>query len=298
MPSNLHEWLLELFRNRSATAADLLRHLDVPLPEHDAVRIEMPNVNSLRPVEYVADLVLFLARGSRYVFGIIVEVQLSRDEDKPYVWPVYVANLRARHRCPVGLLVVTVEDSITRWASRSIDLGPAARCTPWVIGPSNTPVVTEIQEGRKNVELAVFSAIQHGPKADTDLAKRIVATAMVAARDTDDERSTVYLDFIFSYLKGTTQVLEDAMSSLEFEYQSDFARRYVAEGLAKGKAEGIAEGVAAGRVEIILELLRTRFGPLPDSIQTRVRGAEGAQLHAVAKRVLTAPSLEEALDSI
>lgn len=80
----------------------------------------------LRPVEYEADLVLFLARNSRYVFGIIVEVQLSRDEDKRYVWPVFVANLRARHRCPVGLLVVTVEDSIARWAARSIDLGPAA----------------------------------------------------------------------------------------------------------------------------------------------------------------------------
>jgi hypothetical protein len=298
MPSNLHEWLLELFRHRSATVAELLRTLDVPLPEHDAVRIEMPNVNSLRPVEYVADLVLFLARGSRYVFGIIVEVQLSRDEDKPYVWPVYVANLRARHRCPVGLLVITVEDSIARWAARSIDLGPAAHCTPWVIGPSNTPAVTEIQAGRENVELAVFSAIQHGPKAETELAKQVVATAVTAARDIDNERTTLYLDFIFSHLKDTPQVLEEAMSSLEFKYQSDFARRYVAEGLATGKAEGLAEGAAEGRAEIILEQLATRFGPLPDSIRTRVRGATAAQLHAVAKRLLTAQSLEEALESI
>ena len=96
MPSNLHEWLLELFRNRSATVPDLLRNLDISLPEYDSTRIEMPNVNSLRPVEFAADLVVFLARGSRYVFGVVVEVQLSRDEDKPYVWPVYVANLRAR----------------------------------------------------------------------------------------------------------------------------------------------------------------------------------------------------------
>jgi hypothetical protein len=72
------------------------------------------------------------------------------------------------------------------------------------------------------------------------------------------------------------------MSSLEFKYQSDFARRYVAE----------------GRAEIILELLATRFGPLPDSIQTRVRGAEARQLYAVAKRVLTAATLEEVIDSI
>lgn len=84
------------------------------------------------------------------------------------------------------------------------------------------------------------------------------------------------------------------MSSLEFKYQSDFARRYVAEGLATGKAEGVAEG----RTEIIFEQLVTRFGPLPESIRTRVRGAAAAQLHALAKRVLTAQLLEEALDSI
>jgi len=282
MPSNLHEWILELFRNRSATVPDLLRNLDVSLPEYDGTRVEMPNVNSLRPVEYAADLVVFLARGSRYVFGVVVEVQLSRDEDKPYVWPVYVANLRARHRCPVGLLIVTAEESVARWAARSIDLGPGAQWTPWVIGPSNTPVVTEIQEGRENLELAVFSAIQHGRKDDTELAKRIVATAIAAARDIDDERTTLYLDFILSYFKGAPQVLEDAMSSLLFKYQSDFARRYVAQGYA----------------EIILEQLATRFGPLADSIQTRVRSAEAEQLYAVAKRVLTAQTLEEAIDSI
>jgi len=84
------------------------------------------------------------------------------------------------------------------------------------------------------------------------------------------------------------------MSSLEFKYQSDFARRYVAEGLATGKAEGVAEG----RAEIILEQLVTRFGPLPDSIRTRVRGASAAQLHTVARRVLTAHSLQEAMDSL
>ena len=87
MPSNLHEWLLELFRNRSDSVPDLLRKLDVALPEYDKVRIESPDINILKPVEYRADLVLFLSRRSRYVLGIIVEVQLRRDERKCYAWP-------------------------------------------------------------------------------------------------------------------------------------------------------------------------------------------------------------------
>src|SRR5256885_7208873 len=105
MPSYLHELILLLFRNRSGSAADLLRKLDVDVPEYDEVRTESTDLSNLRPAEYQADLVLFLMRGSHKVLGVIVEVQLGRDEDKPYAWPAYIANLRARHRCPVCLLV-------------------------------------------------------------------------------------------------------------------------------------------------------------------------------------------------
>src|SRR5258708_24110841 len=41
------------------------------------------------------------------VLGIVLEMQFSTDEDKRYAWPVYAANLRARIRCPVCLLVIT-----------------------------------------------------------------------------------------------------------------------------------------------------------------------------------------------
>jgi hypothetical protein len=77
------------------------------------------------------------------------------------------------------------------------------------------------------------------------------------------------------------------MNSLGYEYQSDFARRYYGQGKAEGKAEG--------RVEIILKLLALRFGLLTEAIQARVHGAQDAQLDAVAERVLTAQTLEQAL---
>jgi uncharacterized protein DUF4351 len=84
---------------------------------------------------------------------------------------------------------------------------------------------------------------------------------------------------MISLLENAPEALEATMNSLGFEYQSPFARRYVAE----------------GRVEIILKLLALRFGPLPDTAQTRVRSAQDAQLDAVAERVLTAQTLEETL---
>jgi hypothetical protein len=284
MPSYLHELLLVLFRNHSGSAADLLRKLDVQLPEYDEVRAESSDLSNLRPAEYRADLVLFLVRGSHKVLGVIVEVQLACDEDKPYAWPAYIANLRARHRCPVCLLVVTIEDAVARWAAKSIELGPGTRCNPWVVGPSNTPAVTELQDAQENVELAVLSAIEHGQSADIPLAARVASAAILASADIDAERSRLYLDLILiSLSQNAPEAFEATMNSLGFEYQSDFARRY----FGQGKAEG--------RVEIILKQLALRFGLLTEVIQTRVRGAQDAQLDAVAERVLTAQTLEEAL---
>jgi hypothetical protein len=297
MPSYLHALLLELFRNRSKSAADLLLEIDVPVPEYDEVRAESSDLSDVKPSEYRADLVLFLLRESQNVLGIIVEVQLGRDEDKRYAWPAYIANLRARHRCPVCLLVITIEDAVARWAGKSIGLGPGTRCKPWVIGPSNTPAITELQQASENVELAVLSAMEHGHGADIALAARIASAAIVASAALDDERSKLYFDLILiSLARNAPEALEDTMkNSLGFEYQSDFARRYVAQGLAEGRMEGRTEGRTEGRVELILKMLAGRFGPLPDLIQTRVRGADDAQLDAVAERMLTAQSLEQAL---
>jgi predicted transposase YdaD len=190
------------------------------------------------------------------------------------------------------LLVITIEDAVARWATKSIEVGPGTRCTPWVIGPSNTPAVTELQDARENVELAVLSAIENAQGTDIQLAERIASAAIRASRDIDTERSRLYLDLIhISLSKYAPEALEATMNSLGYEYQSDFARRY----FGQGKAEGRTEGRLESRVEIVLKLLALRFGPLPEAAQTRVRSAQEAQLDIVAERVLTAHTLEEAL---
>jgi hypothetical protein len=53
--------------------------------------------------------------------------------------------------------------------------------------------------------------------------------------------------------------------------------------------------VAQGRVEVVLELLATRYGQLSTAVAARVRGANAADLAAIAQRVLTAKTLDEAL---
>jgi len=58
------------------------------------------------------------------VLGIVVEVQLQKDPRKPFTWPVYVVNLRARLSCPTCVLVVTPSESVAAWARTPRVLGP------------------------------------------------------------------------------------------------------------------------------------------------------------------------------
>lgn len=58
MPSQLHEALLLLFRNRPALAPELLRDaLHVELPQYTEARIDSADLTDIQPAEYRADLV-------------------------------------------------------------------------------------------------------------------------------------------------------------------------------------------------------------------------------------------------
>ena len=61
MPSQLHEALLQLFRNRPALAAELLRDaLHMQIPTYTDVRIDSADLTDMQPAEYRADLVVLL----------------------------------------------------------------------------------------------------------------------------------------------------------------------------------------------------------------------------------------------
>jgi hypothetical protein len=285
MPSQLHEALLLLFRNRPALAAELLGEaLRVPLPRFTEARIESADLTDVQPAEYRADLVILLYEGAP-VLGIVVEVQLAPDENKGSSWPVYVAGLRARIRGPVCLLVVTAEEAVARWASRPIDLGGGNRFVPLVLGPSGVPEVTDEDAARADPELAVLSTMAHGQDRDAEKALRIALAAMAASIGLDAERSTLYLDLVLASLSGAAREALQSMDPAKYEYQSEFARRYFSEGKAEGKAE------------VVLKQLALRFGPLAEDLVERVRAASAAELDVFAERLLTARRIEDVLIS-
>jgi hypothetical protein len=131
----------------------------------------------------------------------------------------------------------------------------------------------------EKVEFAVLSAIEHGKSANVELAARVASAAILASAGIDAERSRLYLDLIMISLSENARGALQNMNSLGFEYMSDFARKYVAQ----------------GRAEMVLKLLALRFGPVADGIQERIRVAGDAQLDTLAKELLTAHTLEEVL---
>lgn len=283
MPSQLHEALLLLFRNRPMLAPELLRDaLHVELPAYTDVRIDSADLTDIQPAEYRADLVVLLLNG-KPVQGIVVEAQLSRDERKPFVWPVYVTNLRARLECPVCLLVVTADESVARWAARSTDLGGGNRFIPLVLRPSGVPEVTEELQAQADPELAVLSAMAHGQDADTARSVQIALVAQLASEKLDEDRTQLYLDLILSSLSEAARRALQAMNPAKYEYQSEFARKYFSEGIEKG------------RTDLILRQLSKRFGPLPDEARQRIAEASIDELDAIGERLLTAQTLPEAI---
>jgi len=270
------------------------------------VRIDSADLTDIQPAEYRADMVILLLHGSP-VLGIVLEMQLSNDEDKRYVWPVYVANLRARIRCPVCLLVLTAEENVARWAGKPIELGGGNRFVPWVLSLSGVPEITDEERAKEDPELAVLSAMAHARHPDPAKSARIALLAQMVSLGLDAERSRLYCDLVLHSLPEAARRALQAMDASKYQYQSEFARRYygqgkadgVAEGkaagVAEGKAAGVAEGKVAGIAEIVLKQLTTRFGALSPAVTSQVQSASAVDLDRIAQRVLTAQTLDEAL---
>ncbi|SEU21628.1 hypothetical protein [Stigmatella erecta] len=250
MASMQHEGLLLLFRHRPTLAPELLRDaLGLGLPPWSEARVESAELTEVVPTEYRADLVVLLLEG-KPVFAIVVEVQLARDEDKRKTWPLYLTSLRSRVGCPTALLVIAPEASVARWCAQPIDLGhPGFVLRPLVAGPDAIPVLTDEQAARQDPELAVLSAMAHG---HAEVGPAIAQTVLAAVVGLDAERVRLYVDLTLSSLnEAARHALEALMQSGHYEYQSEFARKYLSQGREEGREEGLQEGERAALFEVL-----------------------------------------------
>jgi len=107
--------------------------------------------------------VVLLLDGDVPTWVLVVEVQLGIDPRKRYSWPEYTTGSRAKHRCPVGVLVVAPDPDIAASCAEPIETGiPGFVLRPPVLGREAVPVVTDPAEAARRPELAVLSAMAHG----------------------------------------------------------------------------------------------------------------------------------------
>ena len=289
MPSLLHEGLIDLFRNRPSLAAELLRDvLHAPVPPFADVRVGEANLTDLAPAEFRADLVLLLAglNSARPHTAVVVEVQLGLDPDKKWSWPGYVTTQRSRLRCDVILLVVTDDAAVAAWAAKPIETGhPGFTLTPLVLGPGSVPMVQDEEEATRRPELAVLSVLVYGQKQE---AVAIAKAALAGTRGLDADRAALYIDLVLAFVNDATRgVLEDLMASGTYQYQSDFAKRYVAQGEAQGEARGRLAGLRGA----VTTALSARSLPLSEVGRARLAAcADEATLTRWLARAVTASS--------
>lgn len=229
MPSFDHEILVDLFREDGRLAPELLRRCAGVDLEHNRVEHRSIDLSQVVSTEYRADDVLILLqREGGATSAVIVEVQLHQDNDKLLAWPVYVAALRARLRCPAVLLVLTREPAIRRWASRPIELGhPGFQLTPLVISFAEVPRITDLETALHHPQLAVLSVMAH-PELE------IAAVAVKAISGLPENLFRLYYDVILRALPAKIRRRLEARMIKGYQYQSDFARKYYGQGREDG----------------------------------------------------------------
>jgi hypothetical protein len=267
-----HEILVDLFRNRPALAAEILDEvLGVPLSPYTEARLASTDLTEIQPAEYRADAVVLLLDGEVPVRVVVVEVQLAIDPRKLLSWPAYAMVARAVHGCPAALLVVAPDPGVAAWCAEPIETGiPGFVLRPPVLRRSAVPVVTDVEEAARRPELGVLSALAHG---DSEQGATIASAVLPVVQGLDDDRARLYYDLVYNSLNvAARRALEAIMKG--YEYQTDFAKKYVAQGLAEGLSQGLTQGLTQGRAEeaarAVLTVLRARGITVPDSARERI----------------------------
>ncbi len=283
MLSTAHEVLVDLFKNRPELGAELLSEaLGVALPGYTEARLASIDLTQSQPAEYRADVVVLLIDAEVAIWVLIVEVQLGIDPRKRFTRPSYVMGARAAHECPVGLLVVAPDPAVAAWCATPIATGiPGFVLRPPVLGRASVPVVTDAAEAARRPEMAVLSAMAHG---EGEQGAAIAAAVLPAVWGLDEERGKFYGDLVLNSLnEAARRALEATMKG--YQYQSDFAKKYVAQGRVEARASDV------------LTVLRVRGIAVPEAVRERVLGERDPErLERWHERAILAASVAEVME--
>ncbi|SDM34074.1 hypothetical protein [Nonomuraea jiangxiensis] len=280
MPTQQHEGVTKLPTLDFGHAAQMLRTLlDLRIPDSGEARLASPDMSDAIPAVCRADAALLYGK-DKEKFGVITETQRGRDDDKLYSWLEYIANFRAREKCPVCLVVICPNLATARWAEKPITTGhPGLTLTPLVIGPHNTPFITDVNEALSNIGLAVVAAVT---KNDDPRVKEVLGTLSEALNKLESGLGARYARYVYVSLTGVAQKeWGRLMAMMTYPYQGEFAESLQAK----------------GEIKLLMMLLESRGIGLSDEVRELITTCEDtATIEAWFQRALTATSEEDLFD--
>lgn len=203
-----------------------------------------------------------------------------------FTWPEYAMGARAARGCPVGLLVIAPDPDVAAWCAEPIEMGiPGFVLRPPVLGRAGVPVVIDPAEASRRPELAVLSAMAHGT---SEAGAAIAAALLPALLRRGGEKKKLYHDLVQNSLNEAARKALEAMMK-GYEYQSDFAKMYVAEGRVEERVEE--------RAHALLTVLRVRGIAVSEATRARILvQTDPEQLERWLEKAVVATALAEVLD--
>ena len=159
----------------------------------------------------------------------------------------------------------------------------------------------ELLRSARPGDLVLAMLAKGGTERLTEIARRI---ALLSGAERSRALTQLMLLSGLRALSGSMRMELNTMASdvidiekIEFfrDRIRDLTDRAQAKALAEGLAEGLAKGRGEGMVQLLRELVQTKFGPLPKWAEDRLSHASTAQVERWARKVLDAKTLESVL---
>lgn len=290
MPKAPHEALHHLFRDDPDLVRRALKEcLDEDFPVFRSVAVIDSDLTEIKAITREVDTALMVETDCGDEILIIEPQSKPPTPDKKRAWHWYLSYFEAHFGVPATLIILTADKATAAACRRPMTLGPERRASatvhPFVIGPDNTPFITDRAQAADDIMLAVMAALAH--RKDPEINKALDTLADVLS-DIDIESAKFFAEYVNVGLgEGSAHDhWKGIIMTMTYPFASDLRRELEARGRLKGQFEGQAA--------MLLKLLTARGIELSESQRELVSTCENEENFALwLHRALAADSAED-----
>lgn len=294
MPKAPHEALHHLFRDDPDLVRRALKEcLDEDFPVFRSVAVIDSDLTEIKAIAREVDTALMIETDCGAEILIIEPQSTPPTRAKMRAWHWYLSYFEAYFNVPAALIILTADKATAEACRRPMTLGPERRASatvhPFVIGPDNTPFITDRAQAADDIMLAVMAALAHRKHPEINTALDTLAEAL---GDVELESAAFFAHYVEIGLgEGSAY---DHWKGIIMTMTYPFASKLRDEFEARGREKGRTEGRAEGRAEALFALLALRGIALTTAQRERVLHCEDERIYLTwLGRAVAANSAEE-----